>query len=148
MSTNIQFRGFCFYYLGAHLAAGRVGGDGGHVLDTANAHAGTGEGTEGALSTRAGGLGASTTGSPELDVEGSDADLAAADGDVLRGKHGSVRGGLVTVSLDLHATWQTETSRKEQGIRFRAGLDTPVTREIVSLPERSVTWTKVSLNEA
>lgn len=38
------------------LSAGRVGGSGGDVLNTADLHAGTGEGTEGGLSTRTGGL--------------------------------------------------------------------------------------------
>lgn len=42
------------------LSAGRVGGGRGNVLDTADLHAGTGQGTEGGLSTGAGGLGAVT----------------------------------------------------------------------------------------
>lgn len=91
------------------LSAGRVGGDGGNVLDAANAHAGTGKSAESGLGTRAGGLGAGTTGGTELDVKGGDADLLAADGAVLSGQHGSVRRGLVTVGLDLHTTyWVTE----------------------------------------
>src|SRR5699024_6400239 len=40
------------------LSAGRVGGRGGDVLDAADLHAGTGQGTEGRLGTGAGGLGA------------------------------------------------------------------------------------------
>lgn len=36
-------------------------------------------------------------------MEGGDAELLAPDGDVLGGKHGSVRAGLVAVGLDLHA---------------------------------------------
>lgn len=87
------------------LSAGRVGGDGGNVLDAANAHAGTGKGTESGLGTRAGGLGAGTTGGTELDVESGDADLLASEGAVLSGQHGSVGRRLVTVSLDLHATY-------------------------------------------
>ena len=86
-----------------YLATSRVGGDGGNVLDSANAHASTGESTEGALSTGAGGLGASTASSTELDVEGVDADLTATGCDVLGGQHGGVGRRLVTVSLDLHA---------------------------------------------
>ena len=35
-------------------------------------------------------------------MEGGDAELLAPDGDVLGGKHGSVRAGLVAVGLDLH----------------------------------------------
>jgi len=48
-----------------------------------------------------------TTSGPDLDVEGSDAELLAADGDVLGSQHGGVRGGLVTVGLDLHAASHT-----------------------------------------
>ena len=48
-----------------------------------------------------------TTSSTDLDVEGVDAELLAAGGDVLGGQHGGVGGGLVTVSLDLHTTGNT-----------------------------------------
>ena len=94
----------------AHLAAGRVGGDGGHVLNTADAHAGTGERTESGLGTGARGLGASTTSRTELDVESSDTDLTAARSDVLGSKHGRVRGRLVAVGLDLHAAYSPRQS--------------------------------------
>lgn len=40
------------------LAAGRVGGSGGNVLNAADLHAGAGQGTESGLGTGAGGLGA------------------------------------------------------------------------------------------
>lgn len=89
------------------LLAGRVGGSGSHVLDTTNAHTGTGKSTESGLGTGTGGLGAVTTSGPDLDVEGGDAQLLAAGGDVLSSQHGSVGGGLVTVSLDLHTTGDT-----------------------------------------
>lgn len=36
-------------------------------------------------------------------MEGADAELLAAGGDVLSGKHSRVGGGLITVGLDLHA---------------------------------------------
>lgn len=36
-------------------------------------------------------------------MQGGDTELLAALGNVLRGKHGSVRGRFVTVGLDLHA---------------------------------------------
>ena len=85
------------------LSAGAVGGGGGDVLDAANGHASTCERAESALRTRAGGLGASTASSTELDVEGVNADLAAASGDVLSGQHGGVGRRLVTIGLDLHA---------------------------------------------
>lgn len=41
-------------------------------------------------------------------MKGGDADLLAADGAVLSGQHGSVGRRLVTVSLDLHATSDTD----------------------------------------
>ena len=43
-----------------------------------------------------------TTSGTDLDVQGGDAELLAAGGDVLGSQHGGVRRGLVTVSLDLH----------------------------------------------
>lgn len=92
------------------LPASRVRGDRGHVLDAADAHTGTGKGTEGALGTRAGGLGAHTTGAADADVDGSDADLLAARGAVLGSKHGSVGRGLVAVSLDLHTAGNADDS--------------------------------------
>jgi len=86
------------------LAAGRVSRDRGNILDAANLHAGTGEGAESRLGARARGLGLVAAGGAHLNVERRDADLLAARSNVLRGKHGSVRGGLVAVSLDLHTT--------------------------------------------
>lgn len=44
------------------LSAGRVGRSGGNILDTADLHAGTGQGTESRLGTGTGGLGAVTYG--------------------------------------------------------------------------------------
>lgn len=57
-----------------------------------------------------------TTSSPDLDVEGSDAELLAADGDVLGSQHSGVGGGLVTVGLDLHATGDTVDGLTATGI--------------------------------
>jgi hypothetical protein len=108
------------------LPPGRVGGSGGDVLDASDAHTGTGEGAESRLGTGAGGLGAVTTSGADLDVEGRDAELLAADSyrsvsmcashcmwlfrirtDVLGSQHGGVGRRLVTVGLDLHATGDT-----------------------------------------
>lgn len=72
--------------------------------DAANLHAGARKGAEGGLATRAGGLALVATSAADLDVQRSDADLLAALSDVLRGKHRRVGRGLVTISLDLHAT--------------------------------------------
>ena len=117
------------------LSPRRVGWGWGDVLDTADLHAGTGEGTEGGLGTWAWGLGTVacdidqsvfhrtkhsrsrlTTSSPNLDVEGSDAQLLAAGSDVLSSQHGSVWGGLVTVGLDLHSTGDTGDGFAATGI--------------------------------
>jgi hypothetical protein len=89
------------------LTTGRVGGSGGDVLNATDSHAGTGKSTEGGLSTGTGGLGAVTTGSTDLDVEGVDAELLAASGNILGSQHGSIGGRLITVSLDLHTTGDT-----------------------------------------
>lgn len=62
------------------LPPGGVGWGGGDVLDTSNAHASTGKRTESRLGTGAGSLGAVTTSSPDLDVEGGDAEFLAAGG--------------------------------------------------------------------
>jgi len=87
----------------ATLSAGGVGGDGSDILNATNLQTGTGQGAKSGLGTRAGGLGAGTTGGTKLDVASGDAELLAADGDVLGGKHRGVRGGLITIGLDLHA---------------------------------------------
>ena len=86
------------------LSTSRVVRDGGDVLNAADLHASASEGTEGRLGTGAGALGADTTGSAELDVEGVDAAFLAALDDVLSGEHGGVGGGLITIGLDLHTT--------------------------------------------
>lgn len=128
------------------LSAGRVGRSGGHVLNTADLHAGTGQGTESRLGTGAGGLGTVTcagslvtgtvhghkssicevckltTSSTDLDVQGSDAKLLAAGSDVLGSQHGSVGGGLVTVGLDLHTTGNTANGLAATGITQNVSL--------------------------
>ena len=59
---------------------------------------------------------AHTTGGADLDVEGIDAELLAAGGDVLGSQHGSVGGGLVTVGLDLHTASDTDDGLTATGI--------------------------------
>lgn len=85
-------------------------GNGEIHTNTANLHTGTGEGTESRLGTGAGSLGAVTTGGADLDVEGVDAELLALGSDVLGSQHGSVGGGLITISLHLHTTSDTDNS--------------------------------------
>merc|ERR1711939_494329 len=92
---------------GDHPFARGIGWGWSDVLDTANLHAGTGESAESGLSTWAWGLGAVATSSSDLDMQSGNAQLLAADSDILRSQHSSVRRGLVTVSLDLHATRHT-----------------------------------------
>ena len=89
------------------LSAGRIGGSRSNILNATDLHASTGKGTESGLGTRAGGLGTVTTSGTDLDVQSVDAKLLATGGDVLGSQHGSVGGGLVTVSLDLHTTSDT-----------------------------------------
>lgn len=89
------------------LATGRIGGDGSDILNATNPHVGTGKGAESGLGTGTRGLGAVTTSSTKLDVQGSDTELTAPDRDVLGSQHGGVGGGLITVSLDLHTTGNT-----------------------------------------
>lgn len=105
-----------------------------------------------------GGGGKHTTGSPDLDVEGGDAELLAAGGNVLGSQHGGVGRRLVTVGLDLHATSDTADGLTATGItRVSLNHSLPIfslrrhsLRCVVHVYTyvRSVTWTKVSLNEA
>ena len=60
------------------LPSCRVGGSGCDILDTSNAHAGTGKSTESRLGSGAGGLGAVSTSGSDLDVESGDAEFLAA----------------------------------------------------------------------
>lgn len=63
-----------------------------------------------------------TTSGTDLDVQGSDAELLAAGGDVLGSQHGGVGGGLVTVGLDLHATGDTADGFAATGITQNVSL--------------------------
>lgn len=126
------------------LATSRVGRDGGDILDSADSHAGTGEGTEGGLGTGTGGLGAVTTSGADLDVQGINVEFLAAGGNILGGQHGGVGRGLVTVSLDLHTTG--DTGHGFATAVFVSFLVLCLRAEYANL--RSVTWTKVSLKEA
>ena len=85
------------------LAPGGIGGDGRDVLDASDLHSVSCQGTEGGLGSGSGAAGLGSTGSPNLDVEGGEAELLALLRNVLGGKHGGVRRGFVTVGLDLHS---------------------------------------------
>jgi hypothetical protein len=93
-------------------------------------------------------------------VESGDADLLALGGDVLGGKHGGVGLSRASASgsgerkqrITEQHSWGAETMGAQRcrltEVSSRSALTfiPPVTREMVSLPERSVMWTKVSLN--
>ena len=51
-----------------------------------------------------------SSGSSDLDVEGGDAQFLALFGDILGGKHSSVRRGFVSVGLDLHSSGDSDKS--------------------------------------
>lgn len=89
------------------LATGGVRWCWGDILNSSNLHSGTGESAESRLSSWAWGLGAVTTGSTDLDVESVNAELLAADSNILSSQHSSVWGGLVTIGLDLHSAGDT-----------------------------------------
>jgi hypothetical protein len=124
--------------------------DGGDVLNTADLKASAGKSAESRLGTGTGGLGPVTASSAELDVDGSDAKLLAADSDVLSGQHSSVGARLITISLHLHATGDTG-----QGFLARQIGDVLEWKRNVSMTaltervgDRALHTTNVSLNEA
>ena len=86
------------------LLAGRVRGDGSHVLDAANLEAGAGQRAERRLAARPGALGLVPTRGAHLDVKRGEAELLAPNSHVLRRKHRRVGGRLIAISLHLHAT--------------------------------------------
>lgn len=121
------------------LLSGRVRGNGGNVLNTANLDTGTGKSTDSRLSTRARSLGLGTTSGSDLEVESSDANLLALSGNILSSQHGSVGRRLVVVGLDLHTTSDTrdgfttgQIGDMDEGIVER-GEDTGNTKDKLTL---------------
>ena len=86
------------------LSSDRVRWDRGDVLDSADSQAGSGQGSQGRLTTWTRGLGLGTASRSQFDVDGSDTDLLAFLSNILSSQHGGVWGGLVSVGLDLHTT--------------------------------------------
>ena len=86
------------------LTSGGVGGSGGNILNSADLETISGKSSDGRLGTGSGGLGHNTTLTSDLDVDGVDAEALELSADVDGGEHGGVRGGLFSVSLDLHTT--------------------------------------------
>ena len=88
--------------------AGRIGGNGSHILDSSDLHSSTGQGTQSSLSTGTGRSGSVTSSRSQLDVHGSDAELLATSSHILSSKHGSVGRRLITISLHLHSSSHTD----------------------------------------
>lgn len=87
----------------ATLSACRVGRDRGDILNSSDAHSGTGKSTQGALCTRSRSLWAGSTGGPNLHMQGRDAELLALCCHILRCQHGCIGRRLVSVGFHLHA---------------------------------------------
>lgn len=85
-------------------SAGGVGGDWGHVLDSSDLDAVTGDGSKGRLCAWAWGLVAVASSGSEFDMDGSDVELLESVDDINSGLHGSIGRGLITISLDLHSS--------------------------------------------
>mmetsp|Transcript_1430 Transcript_1430/g.3686 ORF Transcript_1430/g.3686 Transcript_1430/m.3686 type:complete len:204 (+) Transcript_1430:176-787(+) len=102
--TELRAAGLQAATAAAALAASRVRRDGRHILNAANLEASACQRAQRRLGTRPGRLGFVAARCAHLNVQSGDAELLALSGDILRGKHGSIRGRLVTVRLHLHAT--------------------------------------------
>jgi len=89
------------------LSSCAISGDGGDILDTTNLETGTGKCAKGGLSTGTRGLGSVTTGGSKLNMYGSNTFILGLLCGISGGKHGSVRGRLITISLDLHTASYT-----------------------------------------
>merc|ERR1719209_462092 len=86
------------------LSARAVGGNGSDVLDPTDLHVGARQCAESGLRARPGSARADAASRAETDVEGVDAQNFASLRDILGGQHGGVRGSLVSVGFDLHAS--------------------------------------------
>lgn len=89
------------------LSSGGVRRHWGHVLDSADSQAGSGQSSQSRLTTGTWGLGLGTASGSDLDVDSGDANLLALGGNVLGSQHGSVWRGLVSVGLNLHTAGDT-----------------------------------------
>merc|ERR1711973_956107 len=121
------------------LLSGGVGGDGGAVLDSADLHASSGQGSESALGAGSGGLGAVASGGSQLNVKSGDSKGLDLLSNILSSQHSSVGGRLVTVSLHLHSTGDSadglstrEISHVHKGV-VEGGVDVSNTEHLLSL---------------
>lgn len=80
-------------------------------------------------------------------MDGGDTDLLALGGNGLRSQHGGVGLDIVKGKHKSHSHILKDLMiLTDDSSRSALTCIPPVTREMVSFPERSVTWTKVSLN--
>lgn len=120
------------------------------ILNTANLHARTSQCTQSTLCTWTRSLGSSTTSGSQFNVQSVDAQSTTTFGNILSGQHGSVWTGFVTIGLHFHATSNTSNSFS----RFGLGMNTKsqylmfYLNKTTYFPDKSVTWTKVSLKDA
>ena len=85
-------------------SSGGIGWDWGNILNSTNLESISCEGSDGRLGTWTWSLGVNTTSSSEFDVDGGDADILHKFADIDGSEHGSVRGGFLSIGLDLHST--------------------------------------------
>lgn len=90
------------------LPPGTITGDGGNILNTSNFHTVSSQSPESTLGSGSRAPGLISTSSPNLNVQSGNTQLLASDGNVLGGKHSSVRRGFITVGLDLHSSSNTD----------------------------------------
>merc|ERR1719436_749602 len=82
------------------LSSGGVGWAWSAVLDSANLHTGTGQGSESLLGTWSGRFGSGTTHSSEFDVKGSNSQFLCTGSNILSSQHSGIWRCLITISLD------------------------------------------------
>ena len=86
------------------FSTSRISGNRRNVLNSSDLDSTTGQRSESRLSSGSERLGLGTTGGSQLDVKSGDTALLASSGNILSGKHSSVRRGLISVSFDLHSS--------------------------------------------
>lgn len=86
------------------LSSGGVRWNWGDILNSTDSQTGSGQGSDGRLTTWTWGLGLGTTSSSDLDVDSGNTNFLTLDSDILSSQHSGVWSGLVSVGLDLHTT--------------------------------------------
>jgi hypothetical protein len=78
-----------------------------------------------------------TSSSADFDMESCDSQLFAPCRNILCSQHGCIRGTFISISFHFHSAYIRTVE-----------VEIPVIRTMVSFPDKSVTWTKVSLKDA